>query len=415
MSENLVSLLQIRSAVHAGLALMSPETAGYLTLAIGHTLLSQPTGIDEEKLMLSIEGDVVSYGTHRASVQGTESSLRHLLSAMLASVSNPTPALLAVACSSTSAGLSGLIQELEQALIPINHSAARRALARLARESLRAVELIEGDSLPAVSPLGQALVETQEQLPESDATNFAVIEADGDSSHPVPVAWEGTPSLSEPSDQLLTIPLPSQEESQPPPNEYTLSPVQAIAEDDQTEVQAPVFEPSRSAPVARVVNGNHHPSTLPATNLVPANLVPAHFSSLQAAMRGSVPVPDQELDQLIQRFETTMQRDELQATRELRRMVGITPTPALSNAHGGALAVPGILFAVPGDDDRKRDPLQELGSSARQPTRGESQRTLSLGILFVMFLMLTSAILFVWVKHPGFFAGHGWLALPNSK
>jgi hypothetical protein len=67
-----------------------------------------------------------------------ESDLRELLGGLLSSASSSTAGLQRARRRAAGAGVGALLRELERALIPVNRAAARRALARLARETIRA-------------------------------------------------------------------------------------------------------------------------------------------------------------------------------------------------------------------------------------------------------------------------------------
>src|SRR5690606_26136413 len=64
-----------------------------------------------------------------------ERALRTLLGQLLQRVRVPSPNLKRVAERRDLRGLRGFVSELEAALVPVNRRAARRALARLCRES----------------------------------------------------------------------------------------------------------------------------------------------------------------------------------------------------------------------------------------------------------------------------------------
>ena len=90
-----------------------------------------------------------------ASDTGVEQVLRQLLARTLEVSSSVGPALRRAAQRTEDAGLPGLVRELETALIPVNRSAAKRALSRLHRETERAkssgklARLIEAEAAQA--------------------------------------------------------------------------------------------------------------------------------------------------------------------------------------------------------------------------------------------------------------------------
>jgi hypothetical protein len=73
-----------------------------------------------------------------AAAHEAELDLRQLLASLVALSQSTPPALKAAAERGSGGGLGGLASELLAALIPLNHAAARRALARLYREAQKA-------------------------------------------------------------------------------------------------------------------------------------------------------------------------------------------------------------------------------------------------------------------------------------
>ncbi len=82
-----------------------------------------------------------------------EASLRRLLATLLETAGAQTPSLAAVARRKGGEGAAVLVEELEAALIPVNRSAGKRALARLARETKRVTNRVgRNASAPAINP-----------------------------------------------------------------------------------------------------------------------------------------------------------------------------------------------------------------------------------------------------------------------
>ena len=130
-------------------------------------------------VMLSTEG-VVSLEGPRATVAANEAAerlralLRHLLD-----VSQGSPITLREALVVPTEGqhpLDKLFVTVTKALIPINRGAAKRALARLARETLRAKERAFPDRYP-LDPLGPANLRQRTDLLIKRFTDFGGIEA----------------------------------------------------------------------------------------------------------------------------------------------------------------------------------------------------------------------------------------------
>ncbi len=142
MSATSVTLEQVIHAASARAASLVPETSGYLALAIGDATIHAPFRLDLAKVSLSAEGTVaVSHGRDVVPPMEAAASLRALLGTLLERSVGTMPGLRAAARPRDEGdkGVAHVVEELEAALIPVNRSAARRALARLARETARAI------------------------------------------------------------------------------------------------------------------------------------------------------------------------------------------------------------------------------------------------------------------------------------
>ncbi|MBI5535503.1 MAG: hypothetical protein HY898_22425 [Deltaproteobacteria bacterium] len=145
-----LTLEQVLSAARARRAALSPETAGYITLAVADALAVSPGTVRESDVMVNADGSVTVVGAQRTEdPAGAEKSVRALLQRLLGAAVGSAPALAGCARRSAGAGMRSLVEEIEAALIPVNREAARRAIARLARESARA-----GASEPPARPAG---------------------------------------------------------------------------------------------------------------------------------------------------------------------------------------------------------------------------------------------------------------------
>lgn len=136
-----VSLIEVIAAARARQASLVPETAGYLMLALGRALANVPMRLDLDHVRLSTEGSVTLDGPKQAlSSRACVGSLQRLLTELLDLSKGYAPALRAAAEARVGEdGLEALFGAIATSLIPINRAAAKRALARLARETLRAV------------------------------------------------------------------------------------------------------------------------------------------------------------------------------------------------------------------------------------------------------------------------------------
>ena len=131
---------------------LSIETAGYISLAIADAIASDPAVVAPSLVCLTPDGDVMLRGiTQRSDECAAEQSLRALLLKLLRVSSGRAPALAAVANRASGNGLECLIQELETSLIPVNRAAARRAMARVARDVGRWVEREPNDPVGEIA------------------------------------------------------------------------------------------------------------------------------------------------------------------------------------------------------------------------------------------------------------------------
>jgi hypothetical protein len=148
-----VTLHEVLSVVGTKRVPLAPELAGYLVLEISEH--ADPTGdVDPKSVYVSEEGTVALVKARRAGPSGdAEASIRAVLGRLLDASGSQTPALAAASKRKNGAGLAALAAELEAALIPVNRSAGRRALARLAREVKRVTLGVGRHTLPSSSSL----------------------------------------------------------------------------------------------------------------------------------------------------------------------------------------------------------------------------------------------------------------------
>lgn len=134
-----VSLLEILAAARAHVAPLAAESAGYLLLAVADHIAVAPRLVEPSEVELSADG-AVRLSARRGAVgaDAAEQNVRRLLARALEVSSSVGPALRRAAHKTEDAGLPALVRELEVALIPVNRSAAKRALSRLHRETERA-------------------------------------------------------------------------------------------------------------------------------------------------------------------------------------------------------------------------------------------------------------------------------------
>jgi hypothetical protein len=135
-----VSLLEIFAAARAHAAPLAAESAGYLLLAVADHVAVAPREVRADDVELGSDGSVrLRASRARGGVDdGAERAVRRLLERALEVSSSVGPGLRRAATRREAVGLQQLVRELETALIPVNRSAAKRALSRLYRETDRA-------------------------------------------------------------------------------------------------------------------------------------------------------------------------------------------------------------------------------------------------------------------------------------
>jgi hypothetical protein len=133
-----VSLDHVILAARSGAASLAAELCGYIVLGAADQLARTPCQLLASGVELGSEGEVrICLG--RATEQvAAEGSLRRLLSQLLEAARSRSPALERASRRPVGPGVVAFIGEIEAALVPVNRGAARRALARLHREAMRA-------------------------------------------------------------------------------------------------------------------------------------------------------------------------------------------------------------------------------------------------------------------------------------
>jgi hypothetical protein len=133
-----ITLRTVTDAARLRVAAVTAEAAGYLVLLVVQQVASRPCHLSADSVLLTEAGDVSVRPGEDASALAVEVELRQLLAGLMALAHSSTPALRAGAERRASGDLAAFQAELQAALIPINHAAARRALARLYRETQKA-------------------------------------------------------------------------------------------------------------------------------------------------------------------------------------------------------------------------------------------------------------------------------------
>jgi hypothetical protein len=162
-----VTLSEVKRAARAHRAPLAGESAGYLVLAIADQVLGAPRLVQAADVQLTEDGALRVLSGHASSDVDAELSLRRALEQLLLVASSGSAALSRAARRTSPIGLSALVHELEAALIPVNRAAARRALARIQRETARA---LASGALPGDDPAPAAIAPTPAEAEAADVS-----------------------------------------------------------------------------------------------------------------------------------------------------------------------------------------------------------------------------------------------------
>ncbi|HHH12218.1 MAG TPA: hypothetical protein ENK23_09140, partial [Sorangium sp.] len=141
MNTDSVSLIEVLAAARRQHASLVVESSGYLLLAISRGMGGLAVDVDPAAMMLRTDGALTLTGPRaRCAAEDAAHTLRQLAQRLLdVSIGKSTGLRAAIRPPEDGRNpLNGLITGVTKALIPLNRSAAKRALARLARETIRA-------------------------------------------------------------------------------------------------------------------------------------------------------------------------------------------------------------------------------------------------------------------------------------
>ncbi len=321
-----VKVSEVLDAARRGRALLAPEIAGYLVLAAADQLSKAPVVLDEHTCGLLLDGGrVIVAPSNPSTGPESERALRGLLRRLLDAANGRAPALSAVANGSAKGDVATLVAELESALIPVNRSAAGRALSRLARDAVRArtegVDLKSpanaAPAVPLASPLPIELpleppgedtepIPNEERLSNTDVATVEVGElVDDPVVRPSAAASPDRPAPSTSDvDDLLAARL-----SSVPPEP---APIASAPPAPQPPSLALSPSPPEAAPLAPSPTSQAAPPVDERSSEAPAR--PSHPSS-----RG--------VDELILGFMATTSRKEERVAQDLRKMTGVEDPP----------------------------------------------------------------------------------------
>jgi hypothetical protein len=282
--ETSITLEEVFALVSAKRVPLAPELAGYLALEIAEGAGQAPGEIDPRTVYIGDEGSVALVRPKRADAPGdAETSLRSILQKLLDASGSQTPALAVAAKRSPGAGIAALVSELEAALIPVNRSAGRRALARLAREVKRvALGVGRNASVPA-----------SERGPRASSPSYGSIGKKELAGTPPPST---AASVRAPPDPAVVAAAAA-----------AVAPLRFDAEEVPTTAKRDI------------------PSELLAHATGPEHLAHAPLPTVEVSPADRAPAGD-DVDSLLSSFEVSDERADKAIARDLKAMVGLDPT-----------------------------------------------------------------------------------------
>lgn len=337
-----ITLDRVIDAARQRRAALTAEAAGYVVLLVLQQVAVRPCPVAPELVLLTSTGEVRIEPGPVVSARDVEAELRRLLAALLALSQSAPPALHAAGERGAAGDLAALESELLAALIPLNHAAAGRALARLYRETLRA---------PRAAPVGNDLTPVPSSLPASQQTPLPVAAV----RTPSPVAAAvRTPSVaatvrsSWPAEAVLSTPSPAAAFVRTPSPVAVavrtpapeVAPLRALTEleiDVDLEVEVSLAAPAQDQvqiltpqPVGQLASA------------VVQRLEQEYSPSFATTTATASAMPDEDLEPSAQRSDLRELLDgflahtrcEERMAADLRRMIGLEP--ARGSSHHGA-------------------------------------------------------------------------------
>jgi hypothetical protein len=291
-----LTLSKVVEAARQRRAAVTAEVGGHIVLLLLQLQASGPRRVTPELVGLTASGDVELAPSPAAERREVEVALRALLASLLSLSQSAPPALRATSERAAVGDLAAFEAELTAALIPINHAAARRALARVFRETQRAQRSVGGAEQERESaPVSAALRATESSSPLPAALSVAVAKTPVPASlvsAPEPPASRDAPAVAELEiDVDVDVAAPEAEpiaaaavQSEPEPAEVEL---EIIAEVDVEDLD-------------RLLASEPPPASFPALAVAPIEVVDAEASepgpaslvhSLTPAARALTPLP----------------------------------------------------------------------------------------------------------------------------
>ncbi len=299
-----IALSTVIDAARLRLGAVTAEAAGYVVLLAVQQVVGAPRRVGSESVFLSDAGDVRVQGSV-AGAHEAELDLRQLLASLVALSQSTPPALKAAAERVAGGGLGGLASELLAALIPLNHAAARRALARLYREAQKA--RVSGAPLTSGTPA---------------------------TSEPVAALATPSPAASDPA-WVATLDAVEHPDGEHPVADFSPRPeeddlnidVDVMNDDVEPAAVAEILLPSSPVRSSRPVLLPFEPAELAQFSISDPGVVLQESTELQESDIEEYTGHRSDLRELLAGF-LSHTRCEQRMTEDLRRMIGVEARPA---------------------------------------------------------------------------------------
>jgi hypothetical protein len=313
-----VSWLEIIQAARARAVPLAAESAGYLVLLLADCVQHAPRKIELSTIELDEEGGVRSLASDPLEPLALERALREVLRELLNVASSAGPSLVRAAGRPAAGNLAAFVAELERALVPVNRTAARRALVRLCRETDRARREGHLSALPAAAPAPAA---------------------------PAPAAAPPAPAIAQRRslEPVAAPPLPSAISPEPPPSASPVPP--ALGDESSTSPETVVALSDSGRPPGRDRVGDRTPHigtfgsdtvTVPRATAVETTVLSPDLPTAAPPPYASPAPSPRRVGELIASFEVAPGPSDESLRAELKRVAGVEGTPGPNAVRSGA-------------------------------------------------------------------------------
>jgi hypothetical protein len=414
------TLEDVLVAASARIVALAPETSGYLALAVADAASRLPLAVDDRSILLGPEGTLTV--PHRGDVIAPREAARmqrERLKRLLSVSAGSMPALAAAAKARPEVDVDAVAASIEGALIPLNRGAAKRAIARLARQLM---QLKESGSLPepaSVHAREPARAEPIARIVTPAALASIAQEDEPDGAHVADAMGELSPYPStDPRPRELTPTIlgvgqvgPRSEAPRHAPLDeptwasFADEDASATALDPECAV-APIGvldspEPSQALTV--VPTGvDHRPleQSRPDEPITRAASDAPSTSAKRPTRAELAPATQSDVDELLASFGVADSRDPLRIAASLKTMAGLEATAAPpivweSPRPRAARAIERPAIAAPAALERASAP-PPIADTPRRRSYG-----LGLGVLTALLAVGAVGAGVLWSVHPG--------------